>query len=158
MPANKHWPRWIMASISKHFTANIQGLPLYIEGQHRNSNLPKDQLELRVDGPYMTEVSRKYWRLYIEVSVLVTSLLDNTNYHRLQTNFGLVATAFTDIDAYKLGTGVDDTQEWFACLQLIQDDSRRERIQINNFGIIEASSQLQQGSIEGHYEAFIREE
>lgn len=156
MPVNANWSRWTLASVSKHFSTI--SLPLYIEGQHRLANAPKDFIELRVDGPYFTEYTKGYWRLYIEVGILVQSTLDAKDYHRLHRNLGLVANKFVDIDAFKLGDDVlIDTQEWFACLSLIQDESKRERIQTNNFGIIEASTALMQGSVEGHYEAWIKE-
>jgi len=146
---NPHWPRWIFASISKFFADRLT--PLYIEGQFRQPGV-KDLYELRIDGPYCTEESHNYWRLYVEVSVLVQSTMDATDYHRIHKSCGLAAAVFTAIPLYKFGDGVDDDpDEQWGCLQLAQDVGKRERIQINHFGIIDQNTALQQSSVEGHY-------
>lgn len=148
---NQHWPRWIIASISKHFADRVGTLPLYIEGQKRPTGV-KDLLELRMDGPYITEESHNYWRLYMEVSVIVQSTMDATDYHRIFRNCGLVASLFTTIQLYKFGDGPDDAPtETIGCLSLIQDIGKRERIQINHFGILDPSTSLLQSSVEAHY-------
>ena len=148
---NQHWPRWIFASISKHFDDRKGNLPLYIEGQLRQPGV-KDLLELRIDGPYLTEESRNYWRLYVEVSVIVQSTMDAHDYHRIHRNCGFVASLFTAIPLYKLGDSVDDNPtEQFGCLSLVQDIGKRERIQINHFGKIDPATDLLQSSVEAHY-------
>ena len=151
MASNPHWPRWIFASISKHFSDRKGSYTLYIEGQPRTAPQPADLLELRVDGPYLTEYSKGEWYGYVEVSILQQTILTDTNYHNLATMQGLVASAFTDIQCYKYGTGVADDQSFFGCLKLIQDPTKRERIQINNFGIIDPATQMMQGTVEGHF-------
>lgn len=155
MPANQNWPRWIFASVSKHFNDRRGGLAFYIEGQERNVPAPKDLLELRLDGPYLTEVNKDYWRLYIEVSILIQAIKDDADYHRIHSHSGLVAQAFTTIPVYKFGVGVDDDQTQLGCLELVQNLGKRERIQINNFGQIEQSTPLLQTSVEGHYEMYL---
>lgn len=155
MPANHNWPRWIFASVSKHFSDRRGTLAFYIEGQERTVPAPKDLLELRLDGPYLTEVNKDYWRLYIEVSVLVQAIKDDSDYHRIHGHTGLVAQAFTTIPVYKFGDGEDDDQTQLGCLELVQNLGKRERIQINNFGQIEQSTPLLQSSVEGHFEMYL---
>ncbi|TRZ52358.1 MAG: hypothetical protein D4S01_03070, partial [Dehalococcoidia bacterium] len=55
--ADPHWARWIFASVSKHFDTYKGDLLMFIEGQHRGIHPPKDFIELRMDGPYLTKFS-----------------------------------------------------------------------------------------------------
>jgi len=152
---NKNWPRWVFASISKHFDGKRQGLPLFIEGQHRDTRSLKDFIELRMDGPQFTEISRKYWRLYFEINILVQSTIDDNNYHRIHQNVGIVAAAFSDIVLFKYGDGPDDDQELWACAHLMQDTRKRQHLDIFHFGQIDKQCKLLQATVEGHYETFV---
>jgi hypothetical protein len=154
MASNPNWPRWIFASVSKHFHDCRGALAFYIEGQERNA-LTGDLLELRMDGPYQTEINKGYWKLFIEVSMLIQAIKDAKDYHKVHRYAGQVAAAFTSIPVYKYGDGVDDDQTVLGCLELVQDIGKRERIQINHFGQIEPSTPIIQSSVEGHYELFL---
>jgi len=149
---NQNWPRWVFASISKHFDDNRKGLPLFIEGQHRDTRTLKDFIELRLDGPQFTEVSHKCWRIYFEVNILVQSTMDESNYHRIHQNVGIVAAAFSDIGLLRYGTGPGNDQEIWACARLIQDTRKRQHLDIFHFGQIDKKAPLMQATVEGHYE------
>lgn len=152
---NKNWPRWIFASVSKHFDDRRQGLPMFIEGQHRDTRSLKDFIELRMDGPQFTEVSHNYWRLYFEVNILVQSTMDEHSYHRIHTNVGIVAAAFSDIGLMRYGTGPSDDQEQWGCAGLLQDTRKRQHLDIFHFGQIDKQTKLMQATVEGHYETFL---
>jgi hypothetical protein len=152
---NKHWPRWVFASISKHFDDHRQGLPMYIEGQHRDTRSLKDFIELRLDGPQFTEISKGYWRLYFEVNILAQSAMDEHNYHRIYTTVGIVAAAFSGIVMFKYGKGPDDDQKQFACAHLLMDTKKRQHLDIFHFGLIDKQLKLEQATVEGHYETFL---
>lgn len=156
--SNPDWPRWIFASICKHFDDCKGNYDVFIEGQYRNSDIKKDFFELRIDGPYITEVNKNYYNLYLEVNVLVQSQMDDTNYHRIHTDVGYAASLFRNISLYKYGNGVNDTQELFGCLELLQDTQTRKRVQINHFGQIDPKVRLTQATVEGHYEVFLQGE
>lgn len=156
MSANLNWPRWVFASVSKHFYDRRQGLIMFIEGQHRNTRNDKDFIELRMDGPQYTEISKDYWRIYGEVNILVTSAMDNVNYHRIHENVGIVATAFTMIPLFKYGAGAQDDQTQWACWNLLQDTGKRQRVDIFHFGQVDVKSEVIQASVEGHYETFVK--
>ena len=153
----QHWNRWFFASISKHFDTNKQGLPLFIEGQHRNTRDEKDFLELRIDGPRYTELTLGHWYIYLEVNVLVQSVMDDINYHKIERDIGVAVQAMTDIFVYKYGNQPEDTEEFIGCLKLIQDIRNRERIQVFRFGQIEVGTKLQQAAVEGHYHMYLDE-
>lgn len=157
MAVNKNWPRWIFASVSKHFDAEKQGLHMFVEGEHRDTRDKLDFLEFRLDGPYITEVSKGYFRLYIEVNILVQSTKNQTNIHRIHENVGIAAAAFWNgIKVFKYGNGVDDDQSYLGCLQLVTDARGKERIQISHFGQIEPKTRVLQATVEGHYEMFLK--
>lgn len=153
----QHWPRWIFASISKHFDDRKQGLPLFIEGQNRNTRDTKDFFELRVDGPRLTELTKGSWHIYIEVNILVQSAMDDLDYHRIHRNVGIAVEAMTNLLIFKYGSKVEDDQSFLGCLKLIQDTRSRERIQVFNFGQIDVDTRLMQSAVEGHYEMNLEE-
>ena len=153
--ANPNWARWIFASVSKHFDDRKGDYELFIEGQYRNVNPPKDFFELRMDGPYITEQNKGYFQVYVEINVLVQSHMDDTNYHRIHETTGYVSSIYTGIKLYKFGNGPLDTQEEFGCLRLLQNTQKRNRIEINQFGQIDPKVRLMQASIEGHFEEIL---
>ena len=151
---NPNWDRWIFASVSNHFNtlAIAVPLPLFIEGQHRDTREIKDFFELRLDGPRMTEVSANNWQIRIEINCLVQSAMDETNYHRIRQNTGVVAAMFTGIGIFKYGDGLDDDQSQIGCMILLQDKRGRDFLEISHFGQIEPATKLLQSTVEGHYE------
>lgn len=156
---NKNWARWIFASISKHIDDRKGTLDLYIEGQYRQNRVKKDNIELRMDGPYITEINKNYFDVYVEINILVSSYMDNTNYHRIHEDVGIVANILSSpVGLYKYGNSLVDTGEQFGCLTLIQDTQSRDRVQINHFGIINPQDNLMQASVEAHYKIFLEGE
>jgi len=155
MAMNKNWPRWIFASVSKFFIDKmaIENLPMFIEGQHRDLDPTlQDYCELRIDGPNTTEVARNQWHLYMEVNVLISSIMNDSDYHRIHTSAGVVGNAFEcSIPVYKYGNTVDDDDSLIGCLSLQQDRKKRERIQISHFGQVAPNTKLLQASVEGHF-------
>lgn len=154
MSADPNWARWIFASISRHFAdaASVATIPLFIEGQHRDTRELKDFFELRVDGPNLREVSKGCWLLRVEINVLVQSTMDDDNYHRIHQNVGICSVAFDKvINVYRKGTGPFDDQSFVGCLRLLQDRERRDYLEINHFGQIDVKTKLMQATVEGHY-------
>ena len=55
---DKHWARWIFASVCKHFDFDASdNITTYIEGQKRNTRDESEFFELRMDGPIIYEAS-----------------------------------------------------------------------------------------------------
>ncbi len=152
MSSNKNWPRWSFASVSKHFDDRRETLPLFIEGQHRDTSALSDYLELRMDGPTLREVSKGCWILRIEVNILLTSTFDEEDYHKIHRNAGIVQAAFTAIPVLKYGDGLDDDQSFVGCYKLKQNSSTRDFLELNHFGRIGIDVPLVQATVEGHYE------
>jgi len=152
---NVNWSRWIFASITKHFYDNLNAsLKVYVEGQRRvNLRDQENFCEVRVDGPYLTEVSKGNYRIYSEVNVVVQHHMSDSNWHTIHTNIGLVQGAFTTIPIYKYGSGVQDDDSLLCCLELVQD--ARNDLETNQLGQIGPDKQLMMATIEGHYECLL---
>ncbi len=151
MAINENWARWIMASLHKHFDDNRQGLILYVDGQIRDTRTESEYIEVRVDGPNFTEISKNNWKIFVEVNVLVSVTMDNKDLHRLVKYIGIVSAAFIDIMIYKYGDGASE----LGCMRLLQDTGTHERVQVSNFGVIDPAINLQQATVEGHYELLL---
>jgi len=148
-----NWDRWIFASVSDHFV-NRTSYPVYIEGQHRETNELESFIELRIDGPYYTEYSKGYWRVYVEINVMCQHIKNNTEWHAIRRLAGHVATIFEPcIRVYKYGNGPSDDQTLLD--SLIRMDSKRERIQTSHFGQIEPRTEVEQATVEAHYEMML---
>jgi len=161
MSANPNWPRWIFATVSRHFNdaAIAASIPLFIEGQHRDTLQFKDFFELRMDGPTLQEVSKGCWLLRIEINILVQSAMDDSNYHRIHQNVGILTAAFEKaISVYKLGKNDPDPddQSFLGCLKLLQNRETRDFLEINHFGIIDVKTKLVQATVEGHYSMLLQ--
>ena len=153
MPANKNWSRWVHASVGNHFVNHFaaESIPLFIEGQHRDTNTEKDFGELRIDGPTLTEVSKDCWLFRVEVNMLLTSVMDDSNYHRIQQTVGIAQAGYTRMNVYKYGNGPDDDQSFLGCLKLLQGRSGRNFLEANQYGQIDIKTQILQATVEGHY-------
>ena len=138
--------------MSKHFEDALSpDIPvIFIEGQHRETRDAEELIEIRMDGPDYTEFSKGVYEARIEVNTLISSAMDDTNYHRFHQNCGVVAAAYTTIKIFRYGVlDAEDDGTILGCMKLLQGD--RESIQTNNFGQIDVKTHLLQGTIEGHY-------
>ena len=149
---NSNWPKWLKASIYKHFDARKGTYTLSFEGQ-----LPKATsgleawAELRVDGPYCQEISKDYWELYVEVNALISAHKSPDNLYAFDEMIGQFLSAFTSsIDVLKYGNGVGDNEAQLGCLAMLV--GTRQQLQVSQFGQIEADSDLQQAVVEAHYQ------
>ena len=154
---DKNWPRWIFASITKHFD-NVIDLDLFVEGMDRQTKDLTSFAEIRIDGPKTNELSADYWRLYVEINVLIQTIMDDKNLHQHWDNIGNVNMAFWNcISVYKhadvKGENGDGSQ--LGCFKLVTDRYDRENIVTSNFGQIDKSVKLQQATVEAHYEMFL---
>jgi hypothetical protein len=151
MAMHKDWPRWIYASLCKHFDTHRGEIPLTIEGQEIIDTAAQDRFELRVDGPTGNESSRNYWYLAVEVNLLVTSVLDDTNLHKIYASVGIAAAAFDGmIPVYKYGKNQDDDDSLLGCLQLQQNGSRRP-VYIEHYGQPDPATKALQSSVGASY-------
>ena len=156
MSKDKNWPRWIISSIIEHFRLRRQGLPFFVEGTHRDDIKDADGIELRIDGPNITEENKNYFYLDCEINILISSIINDINFYRIHEDVGIVSAAFTDIQVFKYGEGIDDDQSLLGCMKLKQSSGDKDKIQVNHFGQISPEIKLLQATIEGHYRLILR--
>jgi hypothetical protein len=164
---NTNWPRWIAISIAKHFAdqseltlisvenditqaLNAGKLPLFIEGQYRKQRDMKRLCELRWDGPEFIETAKNQWLGRVTINAHIQVAVEAGDLWTQQRAQGIAGVAFTDIEIFKYGDGVDDDESSLGCLRLIQDPNRGQAIRIMNFGTTDAD--IQQSAIEADFE------
>jgi len=148
---DSNWPRWIYASVTDHF-ASATSYKTFVEGEPRLTWSEKDFIEIRMDGPYFTQLDAAVWEAMIEVNILIQSAIDFTNLHKIHTMTGIVAAAFIDgLQIYKYGTGLQDDQSLLGCLELLQNKKDRQLLVISHFGQLAPDKLLQQATVEGHF-------
>jgi hypothetical protein len=156
---NPNWVRWAVASFSKHFadTFSAASVPLFCEGDDRNTAKVKDFAEFRMDGPKIRELSRGYYHLFVPVNILVKSNMDDANVHRIHRTIGTAISAFADhISMFKYGPdGVIDDGSLVTCFSRM--DNLLDQLKVSQFGQIDPTVRVQQATVEGHYEAYITE-
>ncbi len=147
----QHWPRWIFASTTKYFEeiAVANDLHFFIEGTHRFTPEHQEYLEFRMDGPSVTEVSKNYFLIDVEINILWSFNQDNTSFHRASEITGILMEAMEDICVYRYGDGEHDNQKLLGTLTLRQD--KKTPIRVNNFGQVRTDVKLMQGTVEGTF-------
>jgi hypothetical protein len=164
--ANANWPRWIFASTSKHFSdaaaANLakdgitpDPIPYYVEGNERDLQPGAlEYFEFRCDGPYLVEVSKDWWRVNIEINILVCTKRNDKDFHRIHTLCGLLVAAFTsNITIFKYGDSVADDQSILTCLTL--DRNAGENVVVSQLGQLGTDLLEQQAMVEAYYQGYL---
>lgn len=147
---NKNWLRWIHVSIHKHFSdaMQVESIPLFIEGQHRDTRDPQVFVELRINGPVFTEVSRNLYKVTVDVNLLLQYKMDDFDAHGMLRSEGNVLQYVTDFAIYRFGDGVDDDGSLLGCLTLMPFP---DGIHVFQIGQIDKDLKLLQASIDASY-------
>jgi len=152
-------PRWTKTAIIKNFktienATLIEGFPHHFEGDDRN--LSKDgensaYFEIRYDGPYYKQHTKNEHTAYIEISLLININRDNNDNLKFEILAGKLAAILRKcFPVYKYT--VSPGNELLGYYKPINVDQDSLVVQINNFGLIEPDSKMQQGTVEAHYE------
>lgn len=152
---NRNWPRWFVASVNKHFKQMdpVEGVPVFVEGQVRQTSDWDDFIEVRMDGPYWKETTRNKYTLYIEVNILCqVNITPDKNLYTAPTIDGIVAEYLTTIPVYRLGNEAGDDGVQIGCLELVRNPALRDWNKRNEFGQVETKTPLRQTTTEAHYE------
>ena len=76
---NPHWARWIAASLAVYFktVADNAGITLLVEGidERESEKMEVDRAELRINGPFIRQLSEGYFRLDVDTNILLTDLM-----------------------------------------------------------------------------------
>jgi len=143
--------RWIFASVAKHFDNRKETNYLHIDGMIRQTNKLPNYTELKVDGPYMVEMSRNYFNLIVEVNVYIQAQKSEKNAYLYLQILGIVQKSFTRcIPVYSYGNGPEDHSAFVGSLIILQETGHR--LMENHAGQLKPSEEVNQSQIEGHYE------
>lgn len=155
--SDPNWPRWIFASMSKHFSdaAVAANVPFYVEGDDRNIQAEASSyFEFRMNGPSLNEISKDWWLANIEINILVCAKRTDADFHKIHTLVGILTSAFTSsIKIFKYGTGIGDDQSVLDCLTLFAEESDDVRVQ--QLGQLDPNLLEAQASVEGDYRGFL---
>ena len=150
MAYDPNWPRWVQASVGKYFkdVATTISIPSLVEGiDERTSTFIESQnrIEIRVNGPFIHEMSQGYWHFETDVNLLIFSHMGGAlpdAYLGTMTAGYLAQAASNLISIYKFGTGVDDDQSLIGCLTLRRGPE--ESVKVFHFGEVDLVNRLRQ--------------
>lgn len=148
---NSNWPRWIFASITDHFKSG-QSLPVFVEGQPRETWADGELIEVRINGPHFMQFPSNQWKASVDVNVLVQCPFNVSDLHRIHRLVGTTASLFGQIIIYKFGAGTGDDQSAIGCLELVPNPITNRLISVNHYGQAENDKSLLQAEIEAGFE------
>ena len=150
-PFDETWNRWVKVSVANHFKTLESDTFFFVEGFERDTNGEQDWIEVRLDGPYVTELTKDRWKLYIEVNIICCVAENNNNAYRMDEITGLVVKRMLDCISVHQGLV---SPVLIGCLDLVPFNAR-QKILVNNFGKLRPDTRFIQSSVEGHYQMFI---
>ena len=144
--------KWIFASVAQHFSSLEN---LHIATQNRDTLSKKFWYELKIDGPYFSELYGKYADIVIEVDLQIFSVRDDKYLYKNLELQGDGLALFTDrINIYKLGGKDGDDRSFLFCMSLHKE--RKHGLDVFNLGTVGPDMNLIMSDIEGHYSARIK--
>jgi hypothetical protein len=156
MSVDPNWGRWIFASISDAFNqvALNNQIPLFIEGSDENTDVQLEYFEFRTDGPYFKELSKDFWKVWVNVNVFCASKRQKENFHRIHVVTGLATSMFANsIGIFKFGTGIGDDSTSVTCMVL--ESRNKEDVIVSHFGQVGTDLLEMQATVDGCYIGYI---
>lgn len=154
---NPNWPRWIKLSVVNHFkTVIADRFVFFVEGSTRRTKDEHNYCEIRIDGPFLNEVSKGYWCVDITIDILVDSNKDSVDLVIHERNVGIILAGFNvPISIMKYGNGEDDFPDiLLGCL--VPTPPPGGDIITTNFGQVEADTRIMQSTVEQTYHMNLR--
>jgi hypothetical protein len=105
-----------------------------------------------VNGPKTSELSLGYFRLYVDVNVLLFSNMggDARNAYTLDINLGQFHQAMDAlIPIYRYGTDPEDDGSLLGCLS--PRSGKNDSIQVFTFGQVDKDTRLREGMVDARY-------
>ena len=159
---NPNWTRWIFSSITEHFSSNVMvpnSIPYLTEGiDVRDDEFmsQSDRAEIRINGPFASEISDNYWRIWVDINLLVTSYFGEKtkDIYLTERIAGLIHEfADTKIPVYRYGTGVQDDGTLLGCLVPRSDKS--DSVRVIHFGQVNKVDKIKQSQVDGRYVMYL---
>jgi hypothetical protein len=168
MPANPNWARWIFASVADHLkqVATNVDLPILVEHfDERTETFERasPKAEIRITGPFTSELSANYFRIWVDANVLLTDRYDGSrkNPFDILKYAGLFHEAMdSPIPVWNYGSepgdyvaGQPDTQVFLGCL--VPRSGNSDSVRVINFGQIHATDKLKQTAVDARYVLYL---
>ena len=160
---NPNWSRWIWASILNHFkdVANGIPLPMHAEGvdERDAADLETNHVEVRVNGPFVRELSRNYFKLDVDINLLLFNFMSETaeSGYDLATWSGIFqAAAEGPINIYKFGGELVDDSSYVGCLTLRH--GKYDSLRLLYFGQTGRVERLRQSMVDAKYAIYLMSE
>lgn len=158
---NPHWNRWLISSVVDHFITKVAtplSLPLLVEGlDDRDSAFEQspDRAELRYSGPFTQELSKRYWRIWFDVNILVTSNMDGAekNRYTLDINTGKFHEfADTCIPIFRHGDIAQSVENDGTQLGILSPRSgKNDSVRSISFGQVNKVDRIKQTQVDARY-------
>lgn len=168
MPANPNWARWIFASTAYALkkVATDASLPVLVEHLDERTQAfmeAPDRAEIRITGPFTTELSHGCFRIFLDANVLLWSRYDGKvkNQYNLLKNAGLFHERMdSPIAVWNYGSLAGDyqdadpsTQVFLGCLR--PKPGRSESIKVFNFGQVDKIDKVKQTAVDAKFVMYI---
>lgn len=153
-----NWTRWVFASVAEHFSSNVftpNNIPFILEGIDERDDqfmTEQDRAEVRINGPWSSELSSNWWRIWVDINILVTSYFGGTDKdaYTLERNVGLIHEyADTTISVRKHGPGPGDDGSLLGCLR--PRAGKNDSIRVIHFGQFSKTDRIKQSQVDGRY-------
>jgi hypothetical protein len=149
-----------MASIAVYFkdVADTLSLTFFVEGvdEREPDTMRQEHAELRVSGPYVRELSYNYWRVHIDINIMLTDYMKMSTEDAYDINRwgGAFLVAMMDpIPIFRLGTGAGDDGSLVGCLT--QRKGFAEPARLIHFGQVSREDRIRQAVVDGRFEMYL---
>jgi hypothetical protein len=139
---NSNWVRWITASCIKHFDDGKGSYSVFAEGDERQTDQLQNWAEVRIGGPNVEEVSKDYFRIDVEINILLTTVIDQTDAYAHQRLVGHFHSLFSCINVFRYGDG----NNYLGTLQLSPSP-----VVIVTYGVMQFPTRVLQSTINGRF-------
>jgi len=161
--ANSNWARWMFASVATYLkqVATDASIPAIVEGMDDRTDdfmQASERVEIRITGPFVTEESKGYFRVYMDVNVILTSRYDGAakNRYALLKNAGLFQEAMdTVINIHRYGNEPGDDDSFLGCLR--PRSGRNDSVRVIHFGQVDLTDKLRQSAVDARYVMYLED-
>jgi hypothetical protein len=151
-----NWSRWMTASVANAMTTVAQSIPIPsvmdgIDDSNKTFAEAPASATIHTSGPHIQELSRDFFRVYLDVNVLVkTEMGDTTNRLNHDTICGIFQSALdTPIGVYQFGSEPDDDPSaTIGCL--LSRTGSSESVRIVQFGQPSVTDRVRQSVVQAH--------
>lgn len=148
--------RWIFASVAEYFNTIATGLslPFFVEGVDERSDetMRVNHVELRITGPLVKELSNNYYRVEVDINLLLTYQMElaGADAYAIVRGCGTFQAAMLNpIPIYKYGPDSGDDDSLIGCL--VVKDASANNVNIWHFGQIGKDDRLRQSEVDASF-------